>query len=582
MSAVTPYTANVRFLTNGEPVEASVTNRPIDDVAQRTEHLKQLLYAAVAGQSVVYHDLPCDLSVTPGDVVYIDTDSIIKLALVAVGANGLIANSAIVAGVVISKSNSQLCDVCCSGRVAAINTATWATKFETGVFTAGPVYLSQSTAGKITPYNGAVSVFVGNLSSAGELFVAPRPPYQDQHTHYEFNLAGTPAGTVVDPAVGTAHSITSPNPALAGWLPANSTYFPTAVIPLGAKFGYNLLHSSASGLLAVFPPLLLTTAVILADGTEINSIVTINASGIWWMTDAYGYAPWPTDYVAGGVPAKYVIRFIKSTSGSSAGYVANLRPDPSSVVPLEILDDLTGLVGSVGRLRLRIPGLGLTAGTTTPSGVAVADIAGTQFRTVPVANRLIAGTGISLSSTNSDATGAFGDITLSVVSTSSYVEAKLSTLGSAVASTYSGADTVALTAGVNASPIWQLSRNSLGNVVIRLDIIASDDASLTIPFSWAWKPLTTSNGWTTASGNAVRVSSSALAASYVSGGTVDIASGVGGSWTPGAYYTVDLSINLAALSPSEVEGLLLRITRNGASDGKAGALHILSVNYLPA
>lgn len=581
MSTVTPYTANIRFLSNGEPVEAGVTNRPMQDIAQRTQHLKELLYAAVAGQSITYRELACATDVAPGDIVYIDINDIVRKAIVAVGDNGRLSGSAVVAGVVVAKPNSQLCDVCCSGRVTALDTAGWAPKFETGVFTPGPVFLSQNAAGKITPYEGAISVYIGVLSQAGELFVAPRAPYQDQHTHYEFGLSGTPAGTVVDPAVGTAHAISSPNPALAGWLPANSTYFPSAVIPVGAKFGYNLAHASASGLLAVFPPLLLTTAVVIADGTEIPEFITINGSGIWWMSDAYGFAPWPTDYIAGGLPPKYTLRFVKSTSSSSVGYVSNLRADPASPVPVEVLDDFTGLAGSVGRLRLRIPAINYADTVDTPSGFAVSDISGTNQAKSPVANRLIAGPGIALSSTQTDLVGRHGDVTISVVSTSSYVPATLVGLSGATESGYSNTATTALPPGINASPIWLIPRNTLGTLVVRLDIIAPADAPATIPFSWAWRPITSVSGWTTASGHAVRTNPSALSASFVSGGTIDIASGVGSSWTPGAYYVIDLSIALAGLAPAVAHGIVLRLTRNGASDGKAGSLHILGVNYLP-
>jgi hypothetical protein len=299
------FTPTVRVIVNGEAVDAAVTNGPIADLTQRTDWLYDQIQQLLAGSQLLLRDQAIASGLTDGTPVYYDdTTSTFKAAKAAVDNDNLnlAATTSFWQGF-LANVNGTTADVVING-VFELAPATWASIFEDGVFTEGDLFLSAATAGKITPQSGTTGVYLGHMRSDGSFNVRPGGVSSFlQHVHYERELSGNPAGTVVDPAVGGTQTVTAPNPALVGWLPANATYFPGYVvgvqIPVGAKFGYNIQQASETALREIFPVVPADNAQFSQGGLIVSSDkVVTNNFGIWWMQETYGDAPWPVDYNA--------------------------------------------------------------------------------------------------------------------------------------------------------------------------------------------------------------------------------------------------------------------------------------------
>jgi hypothetical protein len=302
-----PWPAVVRSIMNGEPVEAGYTNGPLTDLTQRTDWLKAQLDTIVAGSQILLRNQTVESGVTPGTVVYLDsTTNVFRPALAKIGTGYNTADpESYWQGLVLSVSGT-VANIVLGGSMT-LSPVAWATVFDSGVFAEGQIFLSGTDAGKITTVPGALGLYLGDMRATGELLVrlGEHNTYLD-HVHLQRSLVGKPAGTLVDPSFGGTHVITTPNVAQQGWLPANATYFPGFIvgvqIPTGAKFGYNIQHPSETSLREVFPVIPDTNAQFAQAGSILSSsrIVT-NNFGIWWMSDAYGQAPWPTDYGVSGL-----------------------------------------------------------------------------------------------------------------------------------------------------------------------------------------------------------------------------------------------------------------------------------------
>ncbi len=500
MAVTTPWAALVRLIANGEPVEAGVTNRPTSDVTQRTQYLKEVVDSLVAGQLLIIRDVALTSSSVVGMPVYLNA-GVYTEALAALGqaqAGGLADPQAFVQGVVVNKSTSTLGDVGISGRIQTAGLTSWNALFDGGVATVGPVYLSAQTAGHFSTASSSLAINLGYLDSAGSLLLNIQAPYLGQHTHYLFNLVGNPAGTVVDPSVGGTHSVNTPNSALSGWLPANATYFPGFVvgnqIPTGAFFGYNLQHSSAAALRAVFPPLPAANASFLQAGVELpGTTVVCNAFGIWWLQNGYGQAPWPTDYNANGGALTIELNFAKYDAASSIPAVTHLSSDPTSLVEIQVLNDVTGSPQNIGSLMLRIATLLQAGVATSEATTALKSFTGNTLVSGPVTVRVFQGAGAIVSGTAGDAiNGWYGNLTVGL-STSEALQGygDLTALNGAIAGFFNDFPVTTLAAGLDSSPVWQLrlsaSAPTLSAVNVSIMFTGNTPGALPGGLDWRYK-----------------------------------------------------------------------------------------------
>jgi hypothetical protein len=310
-------------IQNGQSVDQGVTNSPIQALEERTNWLRDAITAITAGGQLTISGLPIEAGVIAGTPVYLDSSTnTLRKALSSVNGANLqqISDQSRWVGIVISVSGG-FGTLAIGGRVTLTTTA-WASSYQSGVFSAGALYISRDVAGKFVTTAGALSVYVGSMDSNGNLYMrlGAQGPFLE-HGHYERELQAIPAGTTADPVNPNPHVVTD-NPALPGWLNANLTNFPGATIPGGAAFGYNINHSSESALREIFPPSPTNNATFVQSGLVLDSArIVVNTSGIWWMSAAYGQAPWPVNYVASPVNNKirlWTSRIIAETDLTSS------------------------------------------------------------------------------------------------------------------------------------------------------------------------------------------------------------------------------------------------------------------------
>jgi hypothetical protein len=313
----------VDLINDGEAVRAATPNRPLGQLASRTQHLKGLLDVIAAGEALLMVDVLIDADV--GDAVYYDSVSkTYKPALAALEPDPIggwfnIASSSYVVGIVLSKT-----------------TATRGNLWTTGVFrnfdlTAtidgdstipGPYYLSTQKPGKLVLQKPAIAVYTlfNRGDNCAHLQPAPRDVLED-HIHYRFELFAQPAGThnLMTITSDDVHRIITPDPDAAGWLPADHPIFNGAA-PAEAKFGYNF--SQHPELQKVFPPQPVESSYIERNGIGLplgstRPVARVDRNGIWWFDNCYGAAPWAPEFPGAILDIPPVDSSSSSSSSSS-------------------------------------------------------------------------------------------------------------------------------------------------------------------------------------------------------------------------------------------------------------------------
>lgn len=285
---------NINLIRNGDSVEARTPNRPLLQLADRTQYLKDRLDAAAAGEGLVIFSQPLDSSVSVGDVVYFDkTSESYKKAIAAVneGNDGILrtSESSFVIGIVVRKLTSTSGDILINGRYQSLTLQ----DADDNDLAMGQYYLSATEAGKLVSTRPAVGVFVCTVTNTG-VIVSPTPrEVLEDHVHYRFDLSTDVAGTPL--CIGTNRaSIEFADADIEGWLPADHSVFQNNA-PSGAAFGYNIWQNAS--LSAAWPPQPLGAAYVERDGVGVApEHVVIDDNGIWWMTDCMDYIPWERDY----------------------------------------------------------------------------------------------------------------------------------------------------------------------------------------------------------------------------------------------------------------------------------------------
>lgn len=289
---------DVRIISDGEDAEAATFNRALQDLTARTDFLRGALQNISAQRTVEISDAPLGVGVLPGMPVYLDSASgQFRPALAALDAasdynyaddralwRGIVSEAAGAVGTVVLQG------------VVSLTPAQWDAVALSGLAQSGRYFLSSTVEGKLANDPGTLGIYIGDLSDNRLYLAAQAATNILQHIHLNVDLVGDPAGTI-DPPTGSEHTFVSPDPDERGWLPATSTYFPQADIPVGAAFGYNTQHPSESRLRSLFPPVPISTAQFELRGLSLGSSrIIANQSGIWWMSAAYGEVPWDDDW----------------------------------------------------------------------------------------------------------------------------------------------------------------------------------------------------------------------------------------------------------------------------------------------
>jgi len=304
----------------------------------------------------------------------------------------------------------------------------------------GRYYLSATTAGGWTKERPSIARPIGFVlrgpvacDSRPLMFIAPlSADWQNDHAHHEFALTALPAGDHNPPDVPDPHAILNADSDLPGWLPASHAIF-GGNAPTGAKFGYNLSQHAA--LNAVWPPQPLA-AVVLEQTSDYEptrllgrvppEYVSFDANGIWWMTDAHGHVPWPTNYDTLAPDADYDVfstpgapavgmhlklSLLRMSLTTQQNLVTSLRPGQGSPITVK---NPAGQDAVTGDLLLGLD-LNLLAASTDAAGhLVVKNFVDGAFNVGPVVEGLIAdSSGIALTSTaQRTIPGESGDVTL--------------------------------------------------------------------------------------------------------------------------------------------------------------------------
>lgn len=170
-------------------------------------------------------------------------------------------------------------------------------------------------------------------------------------------------------------------------------------------FVYNIGFDPA--MQAFYPPVPAKSASLTMNGVELaserlggNYVYSVENDSLYWFDDTWDHAPWPTNYRSRAVTVdsweerRLVLHFIKSASNET-GPVTSLRGAPGSGI--RVLSCGSGSVYDVGDLMIDIDPKGDVVDDNVVGFNVVKEGSGGVFKTGPVVEKIVAGTGISIS-----------------------------------------------------------------------------------------------------------------------------------------------------------------------------------------
>ena len=352
----------VDYIRNGEAVAAGVTNRPTQELAQRTDYLKALLDTLSIGQAIFDLDVAMSSDVQEGFAVYWNEASqeyapaLAALSYNAEGVYGGNADSAYVLGICANKSAQTRGTVIFNGRATDVD---FSNAIEDGLaLSPGPYYLSTSEAGKMTRNRPSVGIYVMFGLNTTEAIVAPTArDILDDHVHYRIPLE---YGNIVNGPTGAV-----------GW----TDVFDVSVAPIGTRFRYVIEEDTAAYTLFPFYP---TTATYFEiDGIGSASKIVIDLNGLWWVDTSYD----PTDY------SDLVIYYAKMAMATSNLIVRTLQPWENTG-PLQIVN-CNGAAASAGDLYIKLNLQFEQEDENTPGWLVFKELTdNNQFKRGPVVQRI--------------------------------------------------------------------------------------------------------------------------------------------------------------------------------------------------
>lgn len=591
MDRITAWKSLINLIRDGEYVRASTPNRPLTELAQRTEHLKDMLDLLGTSETVYLRGVPVSTNTAVGQPVYLNnTAQQFKPALAAADMNnsnwGTTAESAFVWGIVQRKITANSADLIISGVIRDLDFT--AAGFDDDTET-GPYYLSGTTAGALVRQRPAVGIYVLYWwKDTGTALLAPNigRDLLEQHIHYKFELAAVPAGTVNSPSEGETHEILVADDTIQGWLPADYGDY-ADVAPAGAKFVYNLPEHQA--LYSLFPPIPISSYYLEiyrnneGMGRKPDDYIKIDNNGIWWMEDAYGHAPWPvsTSGVGSGDPTSVVppihamdghgfdasdddlaiyLWFSKFTFKTGNTTVTSLRPCANS--PIKVLECGNCITdATTGDLALDLEWT--TSDDADDGALVFKEVEDGVFKRGPVVEKVQSGSPeIDVDSTIA---GGSGTVTVSYTGSSSSREVDVSLIGlnNAMNDEYQNIMFINLLSGRDSDIRMRVDvpstiSSTAANLKLKLTLLGSTAGTLpdltisyrNVPYSATAVALPTTDSVTTETLN-------------------------GGALSTAYYYKS--VITSTAISVSAGDMVFFTISRAGSTDGYAGNVGLLKI-----
>ncbi len=328
---------NITYINPKDPVSASVTNKPLQELKRETDALQAKIETVDAGNAIIYKSIPCDSSVKVGMPVYWDnTNQCCKPAYVSSELSSLTGEyvtgtPADCIGLAYNKDSAQAVDILISGLVELPEVQTYL-KGDSGRFYLG----NQAGTLTCTPCSHAfpLGVAIGALGPCDRTYkVYFNPSYTNsllQHQHFSIELA---------PVRDTAEERAIP-----GWSSYSQQYDDDA--PTDSVYLYNLeAHEELNKL---WPPIPMYAVSVMVEWVsdetvgakeitvnEADSLIRVTQDGIYWMSSTY--LPFTTPTSDGCTNAKKVtLNFSKIRYANRMDFVTSLQPDTNQ--PFKFVD----------------------------------------------------------------------------------------------------------------------------------------------------------------------------------------------------------------------------------------------------
>lgn len=337
------WTPVVKQLKDGQDVSAAVVNGPISALVDRTQYLYERLEASFNNSRLMAVAQPvADVSVDKYSVVYFDGTTVNSIGLKrAVPKLANLANypffrgadSAHVFGVVADAVVNNNANVCLQGLLASANDDVVGALLDQldASFISGPLYLSGTVAGKLTPIPNGLAIFVAYAKSRQEIYINPnQESLSELFWSFRYSIIDRPAGEVAFSA--GLWTMSAPSPTKVGWVRATdklSVNELAVLFPDGAPTYFYQLpdqatiesadnveltneeRAAAINLRAAFPVRTNAFSFLSVNGILYSPRLSavdkgtyvLNELGLWWFRDTYDSSadtgefdqPWASD-----------------------------------------------------------------------------------------------------------------------------------------------------------------------------------------------------------------------------------------------------------------------------------------------
>jgi hypothetical protein len=342
--SLTPWLPTIRKIRDGESVEQAVVNVPLEQLAQRDQHLYEK-FIEISGKSVL---IAVEQPIHPAEEFQADQLQLVYYKQTQDGKEGLAkayagfassssssffkpGNSSYVFGITKTLyTQSMVADVyiegLCELEINLDDPDKGLIQKISGVvepFEVGPYYLSASSPGKITKNPSGIPVYVGYALSRNKFLLSSNTDEFSQFfINFRFHVLDRVAGEAEK--TGDEWIITSPDTSIAGWIPADNVLGK----PEGAVFYYNIPSLAAINedtsledfekteaieLQKQLPPIPANFIQFFVNGSLVRykdlydptGYYSVNEYGLWWYKNTDGDQPWSEYYPTATSPAMW-------------------------------------------------------------------------------------------------------------------------------------------------------------------------------------------------------------------------------------------------------------------------------------
>lgn len=343
--SLTPWLPTVRKIRDGESVEQAVVNVPLEQLAQRDQHLYEK-FLEIAGKSAL---IAVEQPLHPSEEFQADRLYLTYYKQTQDGKEGLAkayagfasassssffkpGNSSYIFGIVKNVyTQAAVADVylegLCELDIDLDDPDKGLIQKISGVvepFQVGPYYLSANNPGKITRNPSGVPVYVGYaLSRKRFLLHTSTDEFSQFFINFRFHVLDRVAGEAQKS--NDEWTITSADASTVGWIPADNVLGK----PEGAVFYYNIPNQAtinddmslddfekaeAIELQKQLPPIPANFIQFFTDGTltrfrdlyDSEGHYSVNEYGLWWYKNLDGEQPWSDSYPTGTAPSAWL------------------------------------------------------------------------------------------------------------------------------------------------------------------------------------------------------------------------------------------------------------------------------------